>query len=102
MNDNIKTLMDKVAQDEELQAKFSQAKNLDEAYVLASSVQDGFSKEEFVEEMTRIREAMEENLTDEDLAKSAGGNVDPFMVSVSVATAVTGISVASAGMAAAI
>ena len=52
--------------------------------------------------MNKIKEAMDENLTDEDMARSAGGDADPFTVSVSVAAAVTGISVASAGMAAAI
>ena len=38
-----------------------------------SSVQPGFTKEEFITEMTKIKTAMEENLSDEDLAKSAGG-----------------------------
>ena len=103
MNENIKALFEKVAVDEELQAKFSELKTPEEAYELASTLQDGFTKEEFITEVTRIREAMEENLTDEDMARSAGGgSPDPFVVSISVATAATGISVATAGMAAAI
>ena len=102
MNENIKALLEKVEADQDLQAKFSQIKDVDEAYDLANSIQPGFTEEEFITEMTRIKEAMDEDLTDEDMAKSAGGRADPFMVSVSVATAVTGISVATAGMAAAV
>ena len=89
MNENIKALLEKVAADEELQAKFSQIKDPDEAYALASSIQSGFTKEEFVEAMTAIKEAMNEDITDEDLAKSAGGGTDDIVVSVSVSMAIS-------------
>jgi len=73
MNENIKLFLEKVEADPELKKKFAEVKSPDEAYELASSIQDGFTKEEFIEEMTKIKTAMEENLTDEDLAKVAGG-----------------------------
>ena len=89
MNENIKLFLEKLEADQELQAKFSQIRDADEAYALAASIQSGFTKEEFITEMTKIKEALEENLTDEDLAKSAGGNTDDIIVSVSVSAAIS-------------
>ena len=48
MNEIIKAFLEKVSEDADLQAKFSQIKNLDEAYALASSIRFGFTKEEFI------------------------------------------------------
>lgn len=45
---------------------------------------------------------MEENLTDEDMARSAGGDPDTQMISVTVVTVVSEISVVSVGVASAI
>ena len=89
MNENIKTFLEKVAADSELQSKFSQINDPDEAYALASSIQSGFTKEEFVEAMTAIKEAMNEDLTDEDLAKSAGGDTEDIIVSVGASLAIS-------------
>ena len=96
------SILEKVSEDADLQAKFSQIKDLDEAYALASSAQSGFTKEELVSEMNKIKEAMEENLTDEDMARSAGGDPDTQMISVTVVTVVSEISVVSVGVASAI
>jgi len=100
MNENVKKFLEKLSADEELQAKLSQVRDPDEAYALASSVQDGFTKEEFIEDMTKIKEALDENLSDEDLAKSAGGIdehdvVNSVLVSVSVVTVITQIATAA-------
>ena len=94
MNENIKVFLEKMAADSELQARFSQIKDPDEAYELASSIQSGFTKEEFVTEMTKIKEAMDEDLTDDDLAKSSGGDAGDVVasVTVSVATVVSSVS----------
>ena len=94
MNENIKAFLEKVSADPEIQARFSQIKDSDEAYELAVSIQSGFTKEEFITEMTKIKEAMEENLTDEDLAKAAGGDADTVVatVTISVATVVSAVS----------
>ena len=73
MNENIKKFLEKVEQSPELQAKFSQIRNPNEAYKLAASIQDGFSKEEFITEMTKLYEAAIQDLSDEDIAKIAGG-----------------------------
>ena len=73
MNENIKKFLEKVEASPELQAKFSQIRNPDEAYKLAASIQDGFSKDEFVTEMTKLYEAQVVDLSDEDIAKIAGG-----------------------------
>ena len=88
MNENIKAFLEKVAEDPELQAKFSEVKDLDEAYAIACTVQEGFTKEEFLEEMTKVKNAMDENLTEEDMAKSAGGMSDEEL-----ATVLTGVSI---------
>ena len=88
MNENLKLFLEKVAADQELQTKFAQIKDVDEGYALASSVQDGFTKEEFVEAMTAIKAAMEEDLSDEDLAKSAGGLDENDIISIAASAAV--------------
>jgi len=70
MNEKIALFLHKVEKDETLVAKLSAIKNPDEAYALAASVQDGFTKEEFVAAMEGIRNG---DLTAEDLEKLAGG-----------------------------
>ncbi len=104
MNENIRLFLEKMSEDQELQAKFSQIRDADEAYALASSVQPGFTKEEFVKTMTAVREAMAEDLTDEDMAKSAGGVSDEVKVSVflSVTSAFSGAVTVSAAASSAI
>jgi len=93
-----------MAADQELQARFSQITDPDEAYAMASSVQSGFTKEEFIETMTAIREAMNEDLSDEDMAKSAGGVSDEVKVSVflSVTSAFSGAVTVTAAAASAV
>ena len=75
MNENLKNLLKKLVKDEELQAKFQAAGTLDEAYALASSIQDGFTKEEFIETMKKLSNISEDQseLSDEDLEMIAGG-----------------------------
>ena len=72
MNENVKKCMEKVAQDSELTAKLSAIQDPDEAYRLASSVQDGFTKEEFIAAMKELT-AVNGDLTDADMKKFAGG-----------------------------
>ena len=90
MNTNIQLFLEKVAQDSALQERFAQIRDPEEAYRLAAETQEGFTKEEFIEEMTRIRTAAEENLTDEDLAQSAGGKLTDM-----IAPMITGICAAA-------
>ena len=62
--------------DQELIAKFQEIRDPEEAYKLASSIQPGFTKEEFIAEMTRLNDTAVKTLnelTDGDLAKVAGG-----------------------------
>ena len=76
MNENIKKFLVKLEQSPDLQAQFKQIREPDEAYKLAASIQDGFTKEEFVYEMKKIHEAhvkQSEGLSEEDLDKVAGG-----------------------------
>ena len=73
MNENIKKLLAKVEQSPELQAKFAQIRKPDEAYKLATSVQDGFTKDEFITEMKKLYDETVKDLSEEDLAKVAGG-----------------------------
>ena len=85
MNENIKKFLEKVQQSPELQAKFAQIRNPDEAYKLAASIQDGFSKEEFIAEMTKLYEAAIQDLSDEDIAKIAGGLSDEAEAAIATA-----------------
>ena len=75
MNENIKALIKKVMSDEELQAKFQALRDPEEAYKLASSVQSGFTKEEFLAAMTELKKSAEtvQKLSDDELDAAAGG-----------------------------
>jgi len=89
MNESIVLFLQKVEKDEALAAKLSAIRSPDEAYALAASVQEGFTKEEFVAAMEGIRNG---DLSDADLARMSGGVIDvPISVSVSnlPATSVT-------------
>ena len=100
MNENIKAFLEKVEASPELQAQFAQIRNPEEAYKLASSVQGGFTKEEFVSEMTKIYEAQIADLSDEDIAKVAGGS-EAATIAASVTFGVVSVaSLASVGAAA--
>ena len=74
MNESIKKFLEKLAQDPELIAKLSAIQDPDEAYRLASSVQDGFTREEFIAAMKELNTANGE-LTADDLKKFSGGDV---------------------------
>ena len=75
MKESIKEFFKKVGKNKELAEKFSAIKDPDEAYKLASSIQSGFSKQEFIDAMLKIQSAVDtfNELTDQDLAKVAGG-----------------------------
>ena len=70
MNESIKLLLKKLSEDEALAAKFKDMKSPDEAYALAASVQEGFTKEEFVAAVEGIANG---DLSADDLEKLAGG-----------------------------
>ena len=98
MNENIKAFLEKVEASPELQAQFAQIRNPEEAYKLASSVQGGFTKEEFVSEMTKLYEAQIADLSDEDIAKVAGGldTVEQTLIASSASASAVTISLAAA------
>jgi predicted ribosomally synthesized peptide with nif11-like leader len=75
MNENIKLFLQKISQDEALQAKFNEVKDPDKAYEIAASIQDGFTKEEFITTMKELKAQMSKDLSDEDLEKAAGGGL---------------------------
>jgi len=87
MNEKIKLFLQKVEGDEALATKLRDIRNPDEAYALAASVQDGFTKEEFVAAMEGIANG---DLTADDLGKLAGGidvsDVSEATLSASVVT----------------
>ena len=84
MNENIKKFLAKVEQSPELQDQFAKIRNPDEAYKLAASIQDGFTKEEFISEMKKIYEAAIQDLSDEDIAKIAGGYDTSELISAAI------------------
>lgn len=99
MKEEMTLFLKKAAEDKDLQERIMACKSPEEAYVVASSVQDGFTLEEFVETMTKINELSSRELSDEDLAVAAGGAVSTDEV---ITHAVTGVVLGSAisGMAA--
>ena len=69
MNENIKAFLIKLEKSPDLQAQFAQIRDPEEAYKLAASVQDGFTKDEFVSEMKKLYEAQVADLSEEDISK---------------------------------
>ena len=103
MNEKIKEFLQKVAGDEALAAKLQACKSPDEAYALASGMVEGFTKEEFVSVMEKIKAATENGaeLSDEDISKMAGG-VDWSDVGITAgASAASGVVTWLSGVAAA-
>ncbi len=72
-NENIRKLLEKVSANPELQARFAKIRDTDEAYKLAVSVQDGYTKEEFVTEVKKLYTEATKDLSEEDIARLAGG-----------------------------
>ena len=101
MNENIKLFLEKLAKDPEATAKISAIRDPEEAYAFASSMQDGFTKEEFISAMEELKEASKDSgdLTDEDLSKVAGGNPSISNVAVTAALSI-GIPAIAAAIAA--
>ena len=99
MNENLKVFLQKFVEDEELQAKFQGIEDVDAAYALASSIQDGFTKEEFVDTMTKLSAGIRE-LSDEELAAVAGGDATTGLVlglSISTPIGVSATAVMATG-----
>ena len=101
MNENIKKFIQKVAADESLQAKMKSFTDLDKAYEYAITIQDGYTKEEFSEVMSKLSKNIPDadELSDDDLASVAGG-VTTSEDSLGVATATATLSVLSCAAAA--
>ena len=93
MNENITKFLEKFAADEALQAKFSALASPEEAYELAKTIQDGFTKEEFLEAARAITEQDEGDISDEDLAAAAGGE-DGEVIFTKVSEAITDVETA--------
>lgn len=98
MKEELKLFYQKVAEDRELQEKMQSCKSPEEVYVIASSVQDGFTFEEFTEATAELYEQTTAELSDEDLAKAAGGADDSINWVLNTVCS----SIAAAGLAAAV
>ena len=98
MNENIKAFLEKVEASPDLQTQFSKIRDPEEAYKLAASVQDGFTKDEFVSEMTKLYEAQVADLSEEDISKVAGGvdDVATYVISTVASSIGFGITLAAA------
>ena len=109
MNENIKLFLEKLAKDPEAAAKIGAIRDPEEAYAFASSMQDGFTKEEFISTMDKLDAAAKgsKELSDEDLKNIAGGDVDIDWADVGIGVAASassfgvtyGMSVAAAAAA---
>ena len=95
MNENIQIMLKKLSEDEEAQKKLAAIRDPEEAYQLVTSIHGGYTKEEFVAAMTAIHEQLNQDLSDDDLAKTAGG-VDKEDAGVSAAISAAGSAVGTA------
>lgn len=73
MNENLAIFLNKFLADRELQERFEKTSGEDECYEIALTVQDGYSKDEFVKAMIDLRDAVQEDISMDDLDKVAGG-----------------------------
>jgi len=73
MNENIQKMLELLSQDEETQKKLSAIHDPEEAYELVTSIHGGYTKEEFIETMTMINAQLNQDIDEEDLAKTSGG-----------------------------
>ena len=75
MNEKIAAALRKIAEDEELLAKLRACADPDEAYAIVSSVENGFTKEEFLSALEALRASAQNNtdVSNEELSKMAGG-----------------------------
>lgn len=75
MKPELKEFFEKLAADSQLQDKMAQCKSADEAYKLASEIQEGFTMEEFQNAMQQVQNASMNGteLSAEDLEGVAGG-----------------------------
>jgi predicted ribosomally synthesized peptide with nif11-like leader len=98
IKEEMKLFLQKAAESQELQEKMQACKSPEEAYAIASSVQDGFTFEEFTETMTKLNDVVNKELSDEDLAMAAGGSE---IEDISIVTVITFSATATASAAAA-
>ena len=101
MNENIVKLLQKVAEDEALQEKMKSFTDPEEAYEFARTIQDGFTKEEFVKAITELAEEVfgDGELTDEYLALAAGGwTGDAEDIATLAVTTLSGTAIAAASL----
>ena len=94
MNESIKKFLEKAEQDPAFITKMRAVQDSDEAYRLASSVQDGFTEEEFISAMEQIKATIDASgtLSEDDIRKMAGG-VDWSLVSSAVSGSAVSVSV---------
>ena len=93
MNEKIKLFLKNVQQDEALAEKFKSITNPDEAYALAASLQDGFTKEEFISAMEQLNSG---DLSKDDLTAMASGSQPTDTIPISFTVSGT-VMIASAG-----
>lgn len=97
--ENVNLFLKKFVEDADLADRLSTCKSPDEAYAIASSVQDGFTKEEFIETMKIIDAANRGELSEEDLRAVSGGDSCSTITTVTTATVIP-ITTGAAGLAA--
>ena len=91
MNENILKMLDLLTQNEEAQKKFASIRDPEEAYALATSIHGGYTQEEFIQAMASLRDQMNQDLSEDDLATAAGGESTVSEI-VGSATAAVGAS----------
>ena len=94
MNENIQKFLKRLSEDPEVAAKFNAVKDPDEAYTIASSIQDGFTKEEFMAAVEAIKASMQSSgeLSDEDLNKVAGGDASEVVSDITESVLASAVS----------
>lgn len=93
MNENLIKLLNSLQENNELADKMKACASPDEAYAFACTIVDGYTQEEFVACMTKIKNenSNSNELTEEDLDQVSGGlSQDEWIAMGSLGIAVAG------------
>ncbi len=101
MNENIAAALRKIVADENLAVKLQACADPDSAYAMVSSVESGFTREEFDSAMEELRASArsDTDVSDEELNKMAGGsdltmggNIFTFLPSFTTNVSITAVA----------
>lgn len=101
MTDAMKSFLEKLGQDEELQNRLVACKSPEEAFSVAQGAVDGLLLDEFISGMKKLQEVLtksKDELSDEDLSEVSGGLSKEEEIAYSTSTTTAAVPAAAAAV----